>query len=252
MDLDLATVERLLTTTRSVRKRLDLARPVDPALLERAIEIALQAPTGSNSQGWHFVVVSDAEKRARIGALYRRAFEAYVNMPNAFRDTLAAEDPRARQLPRIVDSATYLAHHLHEVPVLVIACIEGRVENAGALAQASHYGSILPAVWSLMLALRARGLGSAWTTLHVMYEREVAVIAVPDEKWGEVPKAFVVPKDGRHPTADDIVSHCRRLLAHFKCPKAVEFGALPKTSTGKVQKFVLREREWAGRDKRIH
>ena len=134
MDLDLATVDRLLTTTRSVRKRLDLARPVDPALLERAIEIALQAPTGSNSQGWHFVVVSDAEKRARIGALYRRAFEAYVNMPNAFRDTLAADDPRARQLPRIVDSATYLAHHLHEVPVLVIACIEGRVENAAGVA----------------------------------------------------------------------------------------------------------------------
>jgi len=109
MDIDLATADRLLSTTRSVRKRLDLARPVDPALLERAIEIALQAPTGSNSQGWHFVVVSDAEKRARIGALYCRAFEGYVNMPNAFRDTLAAEDPRARQLPRIVDSATYLA-----------------------------------------------------------------------------------------------------------------------------------------------
>jgi nitroreductase len=181
MDLDLATVDRLLTTTRSVRKRLDLARPVDPTLLERAIEIALQAPTGSNSQGWHFLVVTDAEKRARIGALYRRAFEAYVNMPNAFRDTLAPDDPRARQLPRIVDSATYLANHLHEVPVLVIACIEGRVENAGALAQASHYGSILPAVWSLMLALRARGIGSAWTTLHIMYEREVAeLLGIPE------------------------------------------------------------------------
>ena len=81
---------------------------------------------------------------------------------------------------------------------------------------------------------------------------EVAVIAVPDAKWGEVPKAFVVAKEGRRPTAEDIVAHCRRLLAHFKCPKAVEFGPLPKTSTGKVQKFVLREREWSGHEKRIH
>src|SRR5436309_13159870 len=106
MDLDLATVDRLLTTTRSVRKRLDLGRAVDPALLERAIEIALQAPTGSNSQGWHFLVVTDAGKRAPIGELYRKAFEAYVNMPNTFRDALAPDDPRARQLPRIVDSPT--------------------------------------------------------------------------------------------------------------------------------------------------
>ena len=81
---------------------------------------------------------------------------------------------------------------------------------------------------------------------------EVAVIAVPDEKWGEVPKAFVVPKEGRQPTADEVIAHCRGLLAHFKCPKAVAFGPLPKTSTGKVQKYVLREREWAGHDKRIH
>ena len=81
---------------------------------------------------------------------------------------------------------------------------------------------------------------------------EVAVIAIPDDKWGEVPKAFVVPKADRHITTSDILTHCRAQLAHFKCPKAVEFGPLPKTSTGKVQKFVLREREWAGRDKRIH
>ena len=81
---------------------------------------------------------------------------------------------------------------------------------------------------------------------------EVAVIAVPDEKWGEVPKAFVMLKEGRRATAADIITHCRTQLARFKCPKAVEFGPLPKTSTGKVQKFVLREKEWSGRDKRIH
>jgi fatty-acyl-CoA synthase len=81
---------------------------------------------------------------------------------------------------------------------------------------------------------------------------EVAVIAVPDEKWGEVPKAFVALKAGRSPTTADVIAHCRARLARFKCPKAVEFTELPKTSTGKVQKFVLRDKEWAGRDKRIH
>src|SRR6266404_2895964 len=81
---------------------------------------------------------------------------------------------------------------------------------------------------------------------------EVAVIAVPDAKWGEVPKAFVVLKEGRAPTEADIIAHCRTVLAHFKCPRAVAFGPLPKTSTGKVQKYALREREWAGHEKRIH
>jgi nitroreductase len=180
--VDLRVVDHLLTTTRSVRKRLDLARPVEPAVLERAIEIALQAPTGSNSQGWHFLVVTDPEKRAALGGLYRRAFEAYASAPaGTMRPELPPDDPRARQLPRIIDSATYLAEHLHEVPVHVVPCVEGRVENAGALAQASVYGSILPAVWSFMLALRARGVGSAWTTLHIMYEQEAAkVLGVPD------------------------------------------------------------------------
>jgi fatty-acyl-CoA synthase len=81
---------------------------------------------------------------------------------------------------------------------------------------------------------------------------EVAVIAIPDEKWGEVPKAFVILKDGQSATEAEIIEYCRSKIAHFKCPKAVEFGELPKTSTGKVQKFVLREKEWAGQEKRIH
>jgi len=81
---------------------------------------------------------------------------------------------------------------------------------------------------------------------------EVAVIAVPDEKWGEVPKAFVVPKPGTNPTAEEIINFCREQVAHFKCPKYVEFGELPKTSTGKIKKFALREKEWKGYDKRVH
>jgi len=178
--MDIALADRLLTTTRSVRRRLDLRRPVEPDVIERAIEIALQAPTGSNSQGWHFVVVTDPEKRAGLAELYRRAFAAYTSGDVPGRPPLPPDDPRARQLPRILDSATYLAEHLHEVPVHVVPCVEGRVENAGVLAQASIYGSILPAVWSLMLALRARGLGSAWTTLHIMFEQEAAeLLGIP-------------------------------------------------------------------------
>src|SRR5216117_5714 len=123
--VDVALADQLLSTTRSVRKRLDLLRPVEPALIERAIEVALQAPTGSNSQGWHFVVVTDAEKRAGLAALYRRAFHAYVSQQVPWRPQLPPDDPRARQLPRILDSATYLAEHLHEVPVHVLPCVEG-------------------------------------------------------------------------------------------------------------------------------
>jgi nitroreductase len=178
--MDIAAADVLLTTTRSVRKRLDLRRPVDPAVIERCIEIALQAPTGSNMQGWHFVVVTDAAKRAGLARLYKRAFELYTSGQVPGRAALPADDPRAAQLPRILDSATYLAEHLHEVPVHVIPCIDGRVEEAGPLAQASVYGSILPAAWSFMLAARARGLGSAWTTLHIMFEKEAAdILGIP-------------------------------------------------------------------------
>jgi nitroreductase len=179
--MDLATVDHLLTTTRSVRKRLDFSRPVAPAVIERCIAIALQAPTGSNQQGWHFLVVDDASKRRGLAELYRQAFELYANAPEAMRPRLAEDDPRFAQTERIIDSASYLAAHLHEAPIMIIPCIEGRVENAGVLAQASIYGSILPAAWSLMLALRARGLGSAWTTLHLMFEQDAAkLLGVPD------------------------------------------------------------------------
>jgi nitroreductase len=179
--MDLATVDHLLTTTRSVRKRLDFSRPVDPVIVERCIAIALQAPTGSNAQGWHFVVITDAAKRAGIAELYRKAFEVYANAPESMRPVIPEDDPRFAQTQRIVESASYLAGRMHEAPVMVIPCIEGRVENAGVLAQASVYGSILPSTWSLMLALRARGLGSAWTTLHLMFEHDAAaLLGIPD------------------------------------------------------------------------
>jgi nitroreductase len=178
--MDLATADHLLTTTRSVRKRLDFAKPVDLAVVTRCLEIAFQAPTGSNAQGWSFVVVTDADKRRGLADLYRKAFELYANNPD-LRPTFSDDDLRMKQLPRVVDSAMYLAEHLHEVPVLVIPCIEGRVENAGTLAQASVYGSILPAAWSFMLALRTRGLATAWTTLHIMFEQDAAkILGLPE------------------------------------------------------------------------
>ena len=178
--MDLAAADLLLTTTRSVRKRLDLKRPVEAEVLERCIDIALQSPTGSNQQGWHMMVVTDAKKKAGLAELYRNAFAGYREMRSA-EEPLPASDLRAQQLPRVLDSATYLCDHLHEVPVMVIPCIEGRIENAGVLAQASVYGSILPAAWSLMLALRARGIGSAWTTLHLMFEQDAAkLLGIPE------------------------------------------------------------------------
>jgi nitroreductase len=164
--MDLATVDYLLTTTRSVRKRLDLERPVEREVIERCLEIAIQAPSGSDRQKWHFVVVTDPALRLGLAELYRRSFDAY----------LASAPASGRGAPREVlrDSSIYLAEHFHEVPALVLFCYEGRVEQAGLAAQASLYGSILPAAWSFMLALRARGIGSAWTTLHLRYEQEAA------------------------------------------------------------------------------
>jgi nitroreductase len=177
--MDLATVDHLLTTTRSVRRRLDFGRPVDPAVIVRCIEIALQAPTGSNAQGWAFVVVTDPAERKAIADLYRAAWDRYL-ADGIQRAGSGTSDARRGATPRIVESATYLAEHMHEAPAMVIACIEGRVENAGIETQAAAYGSILPAAWSFMLALRARGLGTAWTTLHLMYEQDVArLLGIP-------------------------------------------------------------------------
>lgn len=171
--MDLVTADKLLTTTRSVRKRLDYSRPVPASLIQECIDIAIQAPTGSNLQGWSFLVVTDSAKKKALADLYRKGFEMYAQMPRPERDE---SDLRQQQMPRVVDSAVYLAQTMEQAPVFLIPCIEGRVEEAPQFAQASMYGSILPAVWSFMLAARARGLGSAWTTIHLMFEAEAAAI----------------------------------------------------------------------------
>jgi len=173
--MDLKVVDHLLTTTRSVRKRLDLDKPVEPEVIEQCIEIATQAPTGSNSQGWHFMVITDSKKRTKIAEYYRKTFYDYINSQSDPPLLEKANDPALpQQMIRVRNSSTYLAEHMQEVPVLIICCITGRAEDPGPLTQASFYGSILPAAWSLMLALRARGLGASWTTLHLRYENEIA------------------------------------------------------------------------------
>lgn len=170
--MDLTTVDHLLTTTRTVRKRLDLTRPVDLAVLQQCIDIATQAPAGGDISWYHFMVVVDPAKRAGLAALYRKAFYEHY---------LPQQQERLRSKPGFATSTTYLADHLHEVPVHIIPCFEGRVEQESTFRQATRYGCILPAAWSLLLALRARGLGSAWTTLHLMYEKEAAsLLGIPE------------------------------------------------------------------------
>ncbi len=166
--MDTSAIDHILTTTRSVRRRLDLKRPVEREIIQECIEIAIQAPNGANSNWYHFVVVTDAGKRAAMAEIYRRAYEHIIG-----------NDPEWEQ-SKLGISSNYLAQHLQDVPVLIIPCVDGRAENAGPLRQAGKYGSILPAAWSLMLALRARGLGCAWTTAHILYETEVAdLLGIP-------------------------------------------------------------------------
>ena len=180
--MDIASIDKLLTTTRSVRKRLDLTRPVPPEIIEESLEIAIQAPTGGNSQGWHFMIVTDADKKAQIGELYKESFFIYARSSQEQMESRGSREHDPDQQNRVVKSAVYLAQNMHKVPVMVIPCIEGRVETLGPMEQAGLYGSILPAAWSFMFALRARGLGAAWTTLHLRYENEIAdILGIPND-----------------------------------------------------------------------
>lgn len=176
------TPDELLSTTRAVRKRLDLARPVEREVLEECLTLAQQAPTASYSQGWHFVVVTDAGKRAALAELWRSVAGPYLERRVA---------GAGGQLGRIGDAVHYLADHIHEVPVHVIPCVAGRTEDAPVVLQASRWASIVPAAWSFMLAARSRGLGSVWTTFHLMHEREAAeLLGIP---YDEMMQAALIP-----------------------------------------------------------
>ncbi|CAN3978344.1 nitroreductase family protein [Kitasatospora purpeofusca] len=199
------TPDELLTTTRSVRLRLDLSRPVDLDRVRECVEIALQAPNGGNTQRWHWLVVAEDGLRKRIAEVYRRSFEA------RYPPTVAAgEAPAAGASAggasavgasaggasaggvsdRMLAGGRHLAEHLHEVPVLVIPCLELGSRRLTADNQAGVWGSLLPAAWSYMLAARARGLGTAWTTVHLDAEQEVAdLLGLP----GDVRQGALIP-----------------------------------------------------------
>ncbi|NBV02970.1 MAG: nitroreductase, partial [Acidimicrobiia bacterium] len=175
--------DQVLTTTRSVRKRLDFEREVSRDTVMRALDIALQAPTGSNRQGWQWVFVDDEDKKAELTRIYADNFALYRSLP---RPNYDADDPRALAADRVVDSAQYLADNFARSPILMIPCIEGKPETSGS--SAAFWGSLLPAVWSFMLALRERGLGSAWTTLHLINggeEQAADLLGIPFDRYSQ-------------------------------------------------------------------
>jgi nitroreductase len=161
------TPDELLSTTRAVRKRLDLDRPVPMEVIREALAVALQAPSGSNRQSWQWIVLTDPGIKTQVAELYQQSYAAYRGMRGATAD--AAQT-------RMAASADYLSEVLARVPVLIIGAITVDTGELTGGNQAGLWGSLLPAAWSLALALRARGLGTTWTTLHLAHEREIAEI----------------------------------------------------------------------------
>jgi nitroreductase len=205
------TPEELLTTTRSVRKRLDFDRPVDMAVVRECLEIALQAPSGSNVQGWQWVVVTDPELRAKVGDYYRQAVDAYLDSPGAAGKLFADDPDRGSVQRRVGDSVAYLGQNMGRAPVLVLPCLTLRGGTLPDGNQAGLWGSVLPAAWSYMLAARTRGLGTAWTTLHLEYEEEVAeLLGIPDgvRQAALIPTAHTVGSEfkvARRGALDDVL-----------------------------------------------
>lgn len=203
-EFDLEMTDRLLTTTRSVRKRLDLTRPVEPAVINECLTIALQAATGGNTQRWRWVVVADADKRRALGEIYRRAFREILDVGEP-EQVSPQDDAGAQQLDaaaemetdyhtrfahtltaqeRLMSSVDHLIEHLGEVPIQIVPCVVGRIEGDVTRPWiSSQYGSVYPAVWNLSLALRSRGLGTCITGAHLEYEEEAAeLLGIPFDR----------------------------------------------------------------------
>jgi nitroreductase len=206
--------DELLTTTRAVRRRLDFDKPVERAVIEECLDLALQAPNGSNLQLWQWVVVDDRDQIGALAKIYNLAIEAYSKEYDSDKSRMGAGATPG--FAAMTESVMHLAENLHRAPVLVVPCIVGRMEVAGVFHQASQWGSVLPAVWSFMLALRSRGLGSAWTTVHLHREQEAAeVLGIPYERYtqaGLFPVAYTLGTDfkraRRQPS--DAVTHWNR------------------------------------------
>jgi nitroreductase len=187
------TADEVLTTTRAVRKRLDFSKPVERDVVRECLEIAVQAPSASNRQDWHFIFVTEPEKREQLADIYRRGAEiSYASRDNE--DLALSEDKR-----RVRESSQYLIANMARAPLLFIPCIEGRTDNAPIEKQASRWGTIIPAMWSFMLAARSRGLGTCLTTMHLILEQEAAeVLGIPYKEImqvGLIPIAYTIGTD---------------------------------------------------------
>ena len=176
MKLNLS-VDEVLATTRAVRKRLDFEKPVEPEIIKECLEAAIQSPTGSNSQSWQWLVVTDPEQRAALADLYKQGWDLYAQMEGNVQTAYKGDDEeRIAQQNRVQGSAAYLAENFEKVPVMMIPILPGRFEGLPSVASAAMLGSILPGAWSFMLAARERGLGTAWTTIHLMFEEQAAEV----------------------------------------------------------------------------
>jgi nitroreductase len=193
------TADEVLTSTRAVRKRLDFDRPVERDVIEECLQIAVQAPTGGNSQGWRWLMVTDDGIKRALADIYRANFAVYakVAQSNSYREG----DLRREQRDKVTESAVYLVDNFHRAPVLMIPCIVGKLDKAPTFAAASSWGSLLPAVWSFMLAARERGLGTAWTTIHLMGDGEqqaAELLGIPFDtvtQAGLFPVAYTIGTD---------------------------------------------------------
>ena len=208
------TPDELLTTTRGVRKRLDLARKVETEVIRECVQAAQQAPTGMNFQRWRFVVVTDKDKREALAELYRRGWAMFEEGPGASPDLFPDDPRRAAQHRRELDASRYLAEHLHEVPVHLVPCIIGRETSFKAFPTQVNWASLYPAVWSYMLAARARGLGTCITSLHLIYEREAAeLLGIPYEEVAQgalIPTAYAIGtefKSAQRVPLDSVLYH---------------------------------------------
>lgn len=205
--------DELLSTTRAVRKRLDFSRPVPDDLLRECVGLAMQSPSGSNNMTMQFVVVRDEAKRRAIGDIYRQCYSMYQNMPGIYIGSIDKGDEVANaQQQRSASSADFLGEHMGDAPALVIACTSGRTDGMPAMVTSSMMGNVLPAMWSFMLAARARGLGTCWTTVHLFMEQQAAeVLGIPFESVQQVcltPVAFTTGTDFKpaaRPAADSII-----------------------------------------------
>ena len=206
--------DELLTTTRAVRKRLDFDKPVSDDVIRECVAAAMQSPSGSNMMTMSFVIVKDAAKRKAVGDVYKACYDMYKSMDGVYIGSIDKGDDAANaQQKRSATSADYLGEHMGDAPALVIACTEGaRLDGAPAMMSASMLGNILPGMWSFMLAARARGMGTAWTTVHLMMEQQVAdILGIPFETVQQVclsPLAYTKGTDFKaaaRPAPDSII-----------------------------------------------